>query len=150
MEKISILKLDKKTLEKLRNSAIIATIALILSGCSTKEEKLQKQIAEVQRLEYALKQQAENYRQVADQQNIQQDLKDEWADPTINQEIWYSLDRASAQDKKIAKTKKKLQKAQKKLAKMKEDINNVTSTDERLNTSKYDYIPQEFERSKSK
>ena len=77
MEKISILKLDKKTLEKLRNSAIIATIALILSGCSTKEEKLQKQIAEVQRLEYALKQQAENYRQVADQQNIQQDLKDE-------------------------------------------------------------------------
>ena len=33
---------------------------------------------------------------------------------------------------------------------MKEDINNATSTDERLKQCKYDYISQEFERSKSK
>jgi hypothetical protein len=48
-----------------------------LSSCSSKEEKFQKQVEKVQQLEYELKQQAENYRYVATQQNIQQDLKDE-------------------------------------------------------------------------
>ena len=132
-------------LEKMRNAAIVATIALILSGCSTKEEKLQKQIAEVQRLEYALKQQSKNYHKVAEQQNIQQDLKNKWADLTINQEIWYSLEWAIKQDKKIKKTKKKLGNAQKKVAKMKEKWYGITSTNSgKLNPKKYDYIPKEY------
>lgn len=137
-------KLEKRNLKKMRDGAIMAMIALVLGGCSTKEEKLQKQINKVQRLEYALKQQSENYRQVAEQQNIQQDLKDGWADPTINQEIWYSLDWAETQDGKIYETKKKLGKAQKKLAKMREDWYGTTSSGGKLNPEKYGYIPKEY------
>ena len=140
-----------KISEKIRNTAIIATIALTLSSCSSKEESYQKQVKEVQQLEYELKQQAENYRYVATQQNIQQDLKEEWADATINQEIWYSLDRAEKQDENIAKTKKKLSEAQAKLARMKEKMQEVDQSERlnsRLKTDKYDYIPEEFKRSR--
>lgn len=138
--------------KKIRDVAVLATIALTLSGCWSKEENFEKQVKKVQQLEYELKQQAENYRYVATQQNIQQDLKEWWADATINKEIWYSLDRAEEQDEKIAKTKEKLSEAQKELARMKEEMGNTEQINDnklkkRLRIDKYDYIPKEFKRS---
>lgn len=160
METINTLK-KPRTSTKLYDAIIIGAIALILSSCWSKEENYQKQLQKVQELEYKLKQQSENYRQVSLQQNIQQDLKQWWADPTINQEIWYSLDRAEDQDEKIAKTKKALSKAQKKLAEMSEDLANdrqESKTNEqrqterlntRLNPGKYGYIDEEYKRSRN-
>jgi len=140
--------------KKIRDATILVTIALTLSGCWSKEENFENQVKKVQQLEYELKQQAENYRYVATQQNIQQDLRDEWADATINQEIWYSLDRAEEQDEKIAETKEKLNEAQKELARMKEEMRDIRQTNSdrlktRLKIDKYDYIPAEFERSRN-
>ncbi len=153
MEKINTLPTWKFS-KRIRNTAIITTLGLALSSCSSKEEKFQKQVEKVQQLEYELKQQAENYHYVATQQNIQQDLKDEWADPTINQEIWYSLDRAEDQDEKIARTKEKLSEAQRELARMKEEMQDTREINNerlkrRLKTDKYDYIPEEFKRSRN-
>lgn len=160
METINTFK-ESKTLKNFYNTIITAAIALALSGCLSKEEKYQKQLQKVQELEYKLDQQAENYNQVWLQQNIQQDLKQWWADPTINQEIWYALDRAEDQDEKIAKTKKKLSKAQRKLAEMSEDMASHRQEQEinkqrekerlntRLNSNKYDYIKEEYKRSRN-
>jgi hypothetical protein len=67
-----------------------------------------------------LQKQAENYRIVAGEQNIQQDLKEEGADLSINQEIGYALNYADDQDVAIAKTKRKLNRAQRRLARMQE------------------------------
>ena len=141
----------KKLTKWIRDTATIFAIGLALSSCSTPQEKYQKQVEKVQQLEYELKQQAENYRYVATQQNIQQDLKDEWADATINQEIWSSLNRAENQDKEIAKNKDKLSEAQAKLARMKEEMYEIDQTERlnsRLKTDKYDYIPEEYARSR--
>ena len=143
----------KKLTKWIRDTATIFAIGLALSSCSTPQEKYEEQLQKVQELEHSLKQQAENYHRVAVQENIQQDLKDEWADATINQEIWYSLDRANDQDKNIAKTKEKLSKAQRELARMQEEMQNIEQINEerlnqRLKTDKYDYIPEEFKRSR--
>lgn len=132
---------------------LAATVAICatLGSCSTSTEKIQKQEERVAELTYELEQQAKNYHEVARQQNIQIDLRNEWADATINQEIGYSTDRGNDYDKKIAKTKKKLAKAQKKLAKLKEEYNVTTTSNpnyDKLNPTKYDYIPEEYERSK--
>ena len=78
----------KKLTKWIRDTATIFAIGLALSSCSTPQEKYEEQLQKVQELEHSLKQQAENYHRVAVQENIQQDLKDEWADATINQEIW--------------------------------------------------------------
>ena len=135
----------------IRNAATVASICLILWSCSSNEEKYQAQIEKVQQLEYKLKQQKNNYRDVSTQRKIQEDLKKEWADPTINQEIWYSIDWVRDQDKEIEKTKKELADAQKKLAKMKEDLDIKTTNrwveyTDVPNPHKYDYISEEFER----
>lgn len=136
--------------KKFHNTVLVLLLSAALWGCSTPAEKIQKQQEEVARLEYKLKQQSKNYHNVARQQNIQIDLREEWADPTINQEIWYATDRANDYDKEIEKTKKKLAKAQEKLAKLREEYNVVASPSNsncsKLNPNKYDYIPEEFNR----
>ena len=130
--------------------ATTVALCLTLGACSSPAEKIQKQKEIVAELTHKLEQQSKNYHEVARQQNIQIDLRDEWADATINQEIWYATDRGNDYDKKIAKTKKKLAKAQEKLDKLEEEYNiTTTSTPNygKLNPIKYDYIPEEYKRS---
>ena len=142
--------------------AIIFAIALTLSGCSNPQKEYKKCSKEVTELTALYEQQAQNYEEVATQENIQQDLKNEWADPTINQDIWYSHDRANDQDKNIAETKKQLSKAQRNLAKAKEDLakaeavkkkeeaereaSKKESNKQKLNPHKYDYVKEELKR----
>lgn len=151
-EKLQNLSLWQKVSRTLKSSATIATICLTLTGCLSDQEKLQRQTDKVKQLERELIQQSENYGIVATQENIQQDLKDEWADLSINEDIWYSHEYADDQEIKIAKTKKKLNKEQRKLARMWEKSwkpsNTVNFDEERLNPGKYEYIPEEFRRSR--
>lgn len=142
----------QNTPERARNAGIIASICLALTACSSKEEQYQAQLEKVQQLEYTLKQQTKNYHDVSTQRKIQEDLKKEWADPTINQEIWYSIDRTRDQDKEISKTKEKLAKAQRKLAEMEEELNYAKAKKQAEYTDvpkpdKYKYVMEEFERS---
>lgn len=135
----------------IRNAATIASICLILGSCSSNEEKYQALREKVQQLEHTLKQQTKNYHEVSTQRQIQENLKKEWADPTINQEIWYSIERTRDQDKEIAETKEKLAKAQRELAKMEEEINYAKAEKQVEYTDvpkpdKYKYILEEFER----
>lgn len=149
-ERLQNLSLWQKASRALKSSATIATICLTLTGCLSDQERLQRQTEKVKQLERELIQQSENYNIVATQENIQQDLKDEWADLTINQEIWYSHEWADDQEIQIAKTKKKLNEEQRKLARMREKSwkpsNTVNFDEERLNPGKYEYIPEEFKR----
>ena len=153
IEKTPRLPTTKEFLRGIRNAATILAISFTLTNCSSPEEKYEKQLQKVQELEYALQQQERNYHSVASQWEIQDGLRKEWADPSINQEIWYSIDRAKDQDKEIYETKKELAKAQRKLAKMKEEIEfrearRVAEHSETLNPNKYEYIPEEFKRSR--
>ncbi len=152
-EKLQNLSLWQKASRALKSGATIATICLTLTGCLSDQEKLQRQTDRVKQLEHELIQQSKNYNMVASQENIQQDLKDEWADLTINEEIWYSHEWADDQEVQIAKTKKKLNKEQRKLARMREkswkpNSTTVNFNEERLNPEKYEYIPEEFRRSR--
>lgn len=134
---------------------MILALCATLTWCQTKEQKIERQARKVAELEYMLQKQSENYHRVYIQENVQQDLKQEWADPTINQEINYSLNWAADQDVAIARTKQRLNRAQRKLARMQEQWwwahYDQQSNEERLNTrleDKYDYIKEEFERSR--
>lgn len=151
IEKIKEFVSKENTPQRARNAGIIASICLALTACSSKEEQYQAQLQKVQELEYALKQQSDDYHDVSTQWEIQENLKKEWADKTINQEIWYSINRTRNQDKEIAKKKEELSKAQKKLAKMKEDIDfeeakRFAERSDVPNPDKYNYIKEEFER----
>lgn len=152
IEKLQNSTLKQKASRTFRNSAAVVAICLALAWCQSPEEKLQRQTDKVKQLERELIQQSENYGIVATQENIQQDLKDEGADLSINQEIWYSHEWADDQEIKIAKTKKKLSKEQKKLATMREKSwkpsNAINFDEKRLNPEKYEYIPEEFRRSR--
>jgi hypothetical protein len=148
-----------------RSKAIIAAallyLSVALSGCDypfwwSPTERIQRQQNKVEQLTYQLLQEQENYNEVARQQNIQVDIRDEWADATINQEIWYATDRAKDYDWRIAKTKRKLARAQKRLNRLEEKYwisssttNSSSSKIGKLNPKKYDYIPEEFNRSKA-
>lgn len=149
-----------------RSKAIIAAVLLslnvALAGCESPfwvspTEKIQRQQNRVEQLTQELLKESENYKEVARQQNIQIDIKEEWADATINQEIWYATDRAKDYDWRIAKTKRKLARAQKRLNRLEEKYgvsssqttNSSNSNIGRLNSQKYDYIPEEFNRSKA-
>lgn len=151
----SINSAKEKTNSQQRNSLLtrlwtIVAISLALSSCSSPQERIQKLENEVAALEHTLLTESTNYGEIAKQQNIQIDLRDEWADQTINQEIGYATERALSYDSKIAKTKEKLAKKQKKLANLKEKYivsTTQTSQQERLNPTKYNYIPEEYRRS---
>lgn len=146
---------SEKLIRWIRDTATIFAISLVLTNCtSSPEERYQRQQQKVQDLEYRLKQLQENYYNVSTQWEIQENLKKNWADPTINQEIWYSIQRTKDQDKEISKTKEKLAIAQRDLARMKEEIdfrNSRTTVEhsEKPNPHKYDYIPKEFERNRA-
>ena len=144
-----------------KKASITTIIALAwclwLSSC---DAIIDHQAGRVAKLRRTLEKQWQNYDIIAGQQNIQQDLKQEWADPTINQEIWYALDWADNQDGKIARTKRRLRRAQKNLMWMQEHRwNKKWSTimwddaveEQRLNSRlprwKYDYIDEEYRRS---
>jgi len=139
-----------------RNLAISLAICTALGSCWSRESKLNSQEQKVAQLEYKLQKQAENYHKVYVQENVQQDLKAQWADGTINQEISYSLDYAAKQDEKIARTKKRLNRAQKKLTRMQERWWAASFTQpypDGLNTrltDKYNYIPEEFSRTQQR
>lgn len=166
MERINT-SIEWKKSNKLHNIAIIAAMILALSSCTSKEEQYEKQLQKVYELENEihglqnkLTEQANNYEMVSIDENLQQDLKRNWADPSINQEIWYALDRASERDKEIAETKEDLGEAQSKLAKAKEKLAMLKwelendrqiqskKLDTRLNPDKYDYI-KEYEKSQN-
>ena len=127
-------------------------LSLTLGACSTPAEKIQHQRDKVNRLEQLLIQQSKNYHEVAKQQNIQIDLREEWADQTINQEIGYATEWALDYDEKIKKTKEKLAKEQRELDEMEEKYgiptNSSTPIHWRLKQTKYDYIPEEYNRSR--
>lgn len=152
----SINQLNEKTSSQPKKLSLsrlwtIVAISLALSSCSTPQERIQKLEAEVAALEHTLLTKSEHYSDLATQQNIQIDLREEWADPTINQEIGYATERAQNYDSTIAKTKKKLAKKQKKLNELKEKyvVSTTQSTQqERLNPTKYNYIPEEYRRSR--
>ena len=61
----------------LHRLAIIFAIALTLSGCSNPQKRCEKYSKEVTELTALYEQQAQNYGEVANQENIQQDLKNE-------------------------------------------------------------------------
>ena len=168
METINTSTAWKKS-NKLRNVAIIATMFLALSSCTSKEKQYENQLEKVHKLENKVNwlqnkliEQSNNYEMVSIDENIQQDLKRDWADVSINQEIWDALDRASEQDERIAETKEELAEAQadliearEKLAELWWELKNDTQTqNERLNTrlnpEKFGYIEEEFEKSHSK
>ena len=140
----------------IRNASMILALCAVLAWCESMETRIEKQTRRVAELEYMLQKQAENYHRVAIQENIQQDLKEEGADHSINQEIGYALNYADDQDVAIAKTKRKLNREQRKLARMIERswwvVYDQKSNEERLNhrlkTEKYDYIPEEYKRSR--
>ena len=83
-------------------------------------------------------------------------MKEEGAHHSINQEIGYALNYADDQDVAIAKTKRRLSREQKRLARMLERwwwvIYDNESKERRSNTRmdehKYDYIPEEYRRSR--
>lgn len=143
------LSVTEKSIKRIRNTLAIATV-LTLTNCSTPEEKYEKQLQKVQQLEYKLKQLQKNYYDVSTQREIQEDLKKNWADSSIDQEIWYSIERTEEQEKKIEETKEDLAEAQKKLASMKEEaeISRIKASTKKPDPHKYDYIPKEFERSR--
>lgn len=149
-----------------QSKAIIATVlfslGVTLTGCDSPfwcspTEKIQRQQNRVEQLTGQLLQESENYKEVARQQNIQIDIKEEWADATINQEIWYATDWAKDYDARIASTKRKLARAQRRLNRLEEKYGTSSSSTTsssssnigRLNSQKYDYIPEEFNRSKA-
>lgn len=146
---------ENKITKWIRDTGMILALCATLTWCQPKETRIERQTRRVAELEYMLQKQSENYHRVYIQENIQQDLKEEWADLTINQEIDYSLNWAADQDVAISKTKRRLNRAQRKLARMQEKwwwaIHDKKSNEERLNIrldDKYDYIPEEFERSR--
>lgn len=162
----SINTLNKEISKSSQSKAIIAAVLFSLGttftgcdspwGCSP-TEKIQRQQNRVEQLTHQLLKESENYEEVARQQNIQIDIREEWADATINQEIWYATDWAKDYDAKIAKTKKKLARAQRRLDRLEEKYgvssssttNSSSSNIGRLNAKKYEYIPEEFKRSKA-
>jgi len=147
---------SNSTNKTFRNLAICAAIWMALTSCWSRESKINSQQKKIAQLEYKLQKQADNYHKVYIQENIQQDLKAQWADNSINQEIGYALNYADKQDKKIARTKRRLNKAQKRLSHMQErwwvSDSSKFNPDE-LNTrltDKYDYISEEFERGQNR
>lgn len=144
--------LSKRLFKWFRNIATALAISLTLTNCASPEEKYERQVQKVQELEYKLMQQQKNYHDVATQWAIQEDLKKNWADQTINQEIWYSIERTHDQDQEIFDTKEDLAEAQRELATMKEEMDfrnrAISEYSEKPNPHKYDYIPEEFKRSK--
>ena len=167
MERINT-SIEWKKSNKLHNIAIIAAMILTLSSCTSKEEQYERQLQKVYELENEvnglrnkLDEQRNNYEMVSIDENLQQDLKKNWADPSINQEISDAHDRASEQDKKITETKKdigdaqsKLGKAREKLAMLEWELENDRQIqskrlDTRLNPDKYDYIEKETKRNQN-
>lgn len=138
-------------------TAVLFSLGVTLSWCYSPTERIQRQQNRVEQLTHELLKESENYWEVARQQNIQIDIREEWADATINQEIWYATDWAQDYDKKIARTKRKLARAQKRYATLQEKYgstysatpNSSTYNVGRLNAKKYEYIPEEFKRSKA-
>jgi len=154
--------ISKSSQSKAIIAAVLFSLGVTLTGCDSPwgcspTERIQRQQNRVEQLTHELIQESENYKEVARQQNIQIDIREEWADATINQEIWYATDRAKDYDKKIAKTKKKLARAQRRLDRLEEKhgvsssptTNSSSSNIGRLNSQKYEYIPEEFKRSKA-
>ena len=147
---------SNSTNKTFRNFAICAAIWMALTSCWSRESKINSQQKKITQLEYKLQKQAENYHKVYIQENIQQDLKAQWADNSINQEIGYALNYADKQDKKIARTKRRLNKAQKRLSHMQERwwvSDSPKFNPDELNTrltDKYDYISEEFERGQNR
>lgn len=133
--------------------ALLAALT-ITTSCWFEQTAIDLQNKQLKHLENKLKKQADHYKTVAIQQNIQQDLKEEWADLTINQEIGYAINWADKQDTKISKTKKQIKRAQTRLFNMEENLwqsHNEEDTEnieynERLNTEKYDYIDKQYKR----
>ena len=129
----------------------ILAISLALGWCSSPQEKIHKLESEIAALEHTLITESKHYDDVTRQQNIQIDLREEWADPSINQEIGYATERAQSYDSKIEKTKKKLAKKQRKLNNLQEKYSiEVTwnSMQWRLKPGKYEYIIEEYNRSR--
>lgn len=164
METINTSTAWKKS-NKLRNVAIIATMFLALTSCTSKEKQYENQLQKVHKLENKVNglqsrliEQSNNYEMVSIDENIQQDLKRDWADASINQEIWDALNRASEQDERIAKTKEELAntqtdlfEAREKLATLEWELKNYRHTQEkrqdtRLNPGKYGYIEKELKK----
>lgn len=154
--------ISKSPTSKAIIAAVLFSLGVTLTGCDSPwgcspTEKIQRQQNRVEQLTHELIQESENYKEVARQQNIQIDIREEWADATINQEIWYATDWAKDYDGRIAKTKKKLARAQRRLDRLEEKYgvssssttNSSSSNIGRLNSQKYEYIPEEFKRSKA-
>jgi len=153
--------ISKSSQSKAIIAAVLFSLGVTLTGCDSPfwcspTEKIQKQQNRVEQLTHQLLQESENYEEVVRQQNIQIDIREEWADATINQEIWYATDRAKDYDWKIGRTKRKLARAQRKLDRLEErygiswsTTSSSSSQIERLNAQKYKYIPEEFRRSKA-
>jgi len=131
----------------------IVAISLILTACSSPEERIQKLESEIGALKHTLLTQQKNYRELSTQQNIQIDIRDEWADSSINWEINDATERANGYTKEIQKTKEKISKKQKKLNKLREEYNintNYIPIQQKLDPSKFDYLPEEYNRSENR
>ncbi len=154
VEKIPNQPRSKKLVRWVRDAATVFGISLALISCDeTTQDLYQRQLEKVQQLEHKLLKQRENYYNVSRQWEIQEDLKKNWADPTINQEIWYAIQLTEDQDQEIERTKKELEEAQRELARMKEEIDfvgskNTVEYNKKPNPDKYDYILEEFKRSR--
>lgn len=154
--------ISKSSQSKAIIAAVLFSLGVTFTGCDSPwgrspTERIQRQQNRVEQLTHELIQESENYKEVARQQNIQIDIREEWADATINQEIWYATDRAKDYDWRIARTKKRLARAQRRLDRLEErhgvssspTTNSSSSNIDRLNSQKYEYIPEEFKRSKA-
>ena len=165
---------NKKVWNPFSRLTAILAVTLTLSGCSNSQQDPQQDIQqeyinskeeekkasrEVTELTAKWEQQRQNYEEVSKQENIQQDLKEAWADPSINSSIRHSHDRANDLDKDIAKTEEELSEAQIKLAKAKEKLamaeavkkeeeaKREEANKQRLNPHKYDHIKEQQKRS---
>lgn len=143
-----------------KNSGISSTIrtvglALILTlsaaACSTPVEKIQKQREKIHKLERELFVKSDHLEELAIQQNVQIDLEEKWAHPSINQEIWYSTNQIEKYREDIWKIKDELAEEQEKLFKLEEKYPDAARSrlkTERADINEASYIRQEYENTK--
>lgn len=140
---------EKTSIEQwLRNwlkiKATTMALLLTLTGCGKIEELRIKHLEQkVKRLEATLEMQADNYGSIADQHNVQLNIREEWADETINQDIFLSWELGLHKDDDISETTTEYRAAKKKLMELKEKQGkwspNYTDPAWKMNPKKYEY-----------
>lgn len=131
--------------------AVSTALAFILSGCDNiRQRRINRLENKIERLEWTQELQADDYSDISDQHNIQLDLKDEWANPAIDQDIYLSWSLGTKKDKDIEKTTAEYREAKERLMRLREKQgkrdHDYTDPAWRMNPDKYWYKKEQFKR----